>query len=96
MERLLESARLKPDDIDWFVPHNANLRMIESICQRSGFPLERTLISLDRHGNTSAASIPLALDLAVQDGRVKKGNRLLLFGFGGGLVYAGAVIRWTL
>lgn len=94
--RLLAAAGLAPDDIDWFAPHNANLRMIESICRRSGMPLERTLISVDRYGNTSAASIPLSVDLGVRDGRIRPGNRLLLFGFGGGLVYAGAIIRWTL
>jgi 3-oxoacyl-[acyl-carrier-protein] synthase-3 len=96
MRRLFEASGLTPDAVDWFVPHNANLRMIESICERSGFPLERTLLSLVHYGNTSAASIPLALDLGVRDGRVKKGDRLMLYGFGGGLVYAGAVIRWPL
>ncbi|MNB75207.1 3-oxoacyl-[acyl-carrier-protein] synthase 3 protein 2 [compost metagenome] len=95
-KRLAEAAGTAVDGIDWFVPHSSNLRMIESICERSGFPLERTLLSLELFGNTSAASIPLALDLAVKDGRVKQDDKLLLFGFGGGLVYAGAVIRWSL
>jgi len=96
MKRLFEASGLSPETVDWFVPHSANLRMIESICERSGFPLERTLLSVVHYGNTSAASIPLALDLGVRDGRVKKGDRLLLYGFGGGLVYAGAVITWPL
>jgi 3-oxoacyl-[acyl-carrier-protein] synthase III len=96
MRRLFEASELDPETIDWFVPHSANLRIIESICERSGFPLERTLLSLVHFGNTSAASIPLAIDLGVREGRVKKDDRLLLFGFGGGLVYAGAIIRWTL
>ena len=96
MHRLFELSDLNAGSIDWFVPHNANLRIIESICERSGFPLARTLLSLVHYGNTSAASIPLAIDLGVQEGRVKKDNRLLLFGFGGGLVYAGAVIHWSL
>jgi 3-oxoacyl-[acyl-carrier-protein] synthase-3 len=96
MKRLLLAAGLRAEDIDWFAPHNANLRMIEAICRQSGFPMERTLVGIDRYGNTSAASIPLSLDLGVRDGRVRQGDRLLLFGFGAGLVYAGAVIRWTL
>ncbi|MCI3918875.1 ketoacyl-ACP synthase III [Paenibacillus sp. TRM 82003] len=96
MRRLLDASELKSDAIDWFVPHSANFRIIESICERSGFPLERTLLSLIYFGNTSAASIPLAIDLGVREGRVKRDNRLLLYGFGGGLVYAGAVIRWSL
>lgn len=96
MKRLFEATHKRVDDVDWFVPHSANLRMIESICERSQFPIERTLLSLVHYGNTSAASIPLAIDLAVQEGRVKKNDQLLLFGFGGGLVYAGAMVRWTL
>lgn len=92
------SGRLEPNagGIDWFVPHSANLRIIESICGRSGFPLDRTLLSLTYYGNTSAASIPLAIDLAVKEGKVKQGDNLMLYGFGGGLVYAGAIIQWTL
>lgn len=96
MKRLLETSSVKLENIDWFVPHSANLRIIESICERSEYPIERTLLSLVHFGNTSAASIPLAIDLAVQEGRIQKDDQLLLYGFGGGLVYAGAIIRWSL
>lgn len=96
IERLHAASGLDAGSIDCFVPHSANLRIIGSICERSGYPLDRTLYSLVKFGNTSAASIPLAIDLAVQDGRLRRGDRMLLFGFGGGLVYGGAVVRWTL
>ena len=95
-EAILEKNGLSKEDIDWFIPHSANLRIIEAICQRVGFPVEKSLESLSRYGNTSSASIPLALDEAVRDGRVKKGDKLLLLGFGGGLTYAGTVVEWGL
>jgi len=93
--RILSRAGLALDDIDWFAPHSANLRMIEALCKRLPFPIERTLLSVEEYGNTSAVSIPLALIPAVRDGRVKPGQRILLMGFGGGLVTAGNVIVWT-
>jgi 3-oxoacyl-[acyl-carrier-protein] synthase-3 len=93
--RILARAGLALEDIDWFVPHSANLRMIEALCKRLPFPIERTLLSVEEYGNTSAVSIPLALVPAVRDGRVKAGQRILLMGFGGGLVTAGNVIVWT-
>ncbi len=93
--RILERAGMTLDQIDWFVPHSANLRMIESLTKRVGFPMERTLLSVEEYGNTSAVSIPLALVPAVRDGRVKPGDRLLIVGFGGGLVTAGNVVEWT-
>lgn len=91
---LLASNNLTAADIDWFVPHSANLRIIESICERTGISRERTLTSIEEFGNTSTASIPLALAPAVADGRVKRGDRVLMVSFGGGLVYAGAIVRW--
>ncbi|WP_409341767.1 ketoacyl-ACP synthase III [Paenibacillus sp. MBLB4367] len=87
-------AGLSPSDIDWLVPHSANMRIIESICEKTGIPLEKSLHSLVTCGNTSAASIPLALDLGVRDGKVKKGDLVLLYGFGGGLTHAGLLLRW--
>lgn len=93
--RILDRAGLTLDDIDWFAPHSANLRMIEALAKRLPFPIERTLLSVEEYGNTSAVSIPLALVPAVRDGRVKPGQRVLLIGFGGGLVTAGNVIVWT-
>lgn len=93
---LLSAAGLTPDQLDLFVPHSANIRMIESICSRIGIPMERTLTSVEQYGNTSAASIPLALQQGIQDGRLKKGQHVLLYGFGGGLSQAALLIRWTL
>ena len=96
MKNMLEKANLSIADLDWFVPHSANLRMIEAICERLGFPFERSLHSVGPYGNTSAASIPLALDLAVKEGKLKKGERIALYGFGSGLAQAGLVLDWTL
>jgi 3-oxoacyl-[acyl-carrier-protein] synthase-3 len=94
IDALLASAGKTAADVDWFVPHSANLRIIEAICKTTGIPLERTLSSIAMYGNTSAASIPLALEPAVADGRVQRGDRVLTIGFGGGLVYAGSLFRW--
>jgi 3-oxoacyl-[acyl-carrier-protein] synthase-3 len=92
---LLEASRTSAADVDWFVPHSANARMIESICKRTGIPLERALMSLEWCGNTSSASIPLALAPAVHDGRIRPGDLVLLYGFGGGLVENGMLMRWS-
>ncbi|RBW69546.1 ketoacyl-ACP synthase III [Bacillus taeanensis] len=94
METVLEKAGTTIRDVDWFVPHSANLRMLESICARTTMPLERTLYSLEYCGNTSAASIPLALDQGVQAGKVKKDDLILAYGFGGGLTHAGLLFKW--
>jgi 3-oxoacyl-[acyl-carrier-protein] synthase-3 len=90
--RIVERSGLTLDEIDWFVPHSANLRMIEALAKRIDFPMERTLLSVCDYGNTSAVSIPLALIPAMRDGRVKSGQRVLIMGFGGGLVTAGQVL----
>lgn len=94
IEQLLQQAGLSLEDIDWFVPHSANMRMIESICEKSGMPLAKTLQSVQEMGNTSSASIPLALEAAVREGRLKLGDRVMLYGFGGGLTHAGLILRW--
>jgi len=91
---MLGAAELGPDDIDWFVPHSANLRIVEALCARTGIARDRTLTSIEAYGNTSTASIPLALMPALDDGRVKRGDRILMYGFGGGLVHAGTLLRW--
>ncbi|MFD0675377.1 MULTISPECIES: ketoacyl-ACP synthase III [unclassified Paenibacillus] len=96
MNALLEKGGRSMDQVDWFIPHSANLRIIEPVCERSGFPIERTLYSLVQFGNTSAATIPLSLDLGIRDGRVKNGDRLLLYGFGAGLVQAGLLLKLQL
>jgi 3-oxoacyl-[acyl-carrier-protein] synthase III len=95
IDRILDRAGMTLDDIDWFIPHSANMRMIEALCKRIDFPRERTLTSLEYYGNTSAVSIPLALIPAIREGIVKSGDRILMVGFGGGLVSAGAVLTWT-
>ncbi|MEK0317802.1 ketoacyl-ACP synthase III [Cohnella sp. 56] len=91
---LLNDAGLAAESLDWLVPHSANLRMIEAICERLGLPYERALTSAAEYGNTSAASIPLALDLAVRDGRLAAGQTVALYGFGSGLTQAGLLLRW--
>lgn len=96
MQALLDKAGRPLESVDWFIPHSANLRMVESICEKSGFPIEQTLTSMARYGNTSAASIPLALSDAASSGRIRFGETLLLYGFGGGLTQAGLLLRWTL
>ena len=94
IEKLLQKSGLPLAAIDWFIPHSANLRMIDSICEKSGIPIEKALYSLEYFGNTSAASIPLALDLGIREGKVQSGDTLLLYGFGGGLTHAGLIVRW--
>ncbi|MDA8291709.1 MAG: ketoacyl-ACP synthase III [Actinomycetota bacterium] len=94
IERVLESAGARPEDVALFVPHQANVRIIEAVNQRVGLPMERTALVLDRTGNTSAASIPLALAEAADAGRVSEGDLVLLSGFGAGMTWASAVIRW--
>jgi 3-oxoacyl-[acyl-carrier-protein] synthase-3 len=94
IDALLTRAGVRADQIDWFVPHSANMRIIEALCKATTIPLERTLSSIAMYGNTSAASIPLALEPAVADGRVQRGDRILTIGFGGGLVYASSLFRW--
>lgn len=96
MRALLGNAGIAMEAVDWFVPHSANLRMIESICEKSGFPIEKTLVSMVHYGNTSAASIPLALSDAAREGRLSAGDTLLLYGFGGGLTHAGVLVRWSI
>ncbi len=93
-ERAMADAGLGPDDISLLVPHQANVRIIHAACQRLGIPVERTAIVIDRYGNTSSASVPLALYDAIETGRVHDGDRLLLTGFGGGMTWASAVLRW--
>jgi 3-oxoacyl-[acyl-carrier-protein] synthase-3 len=84
---------MQMSEVDWFIPHSANLRIIEPICERCNYPMEQTLYSLTNFGNTSAATIPLALDLGIRDGKVRNGNRVLLYGFGAGLVHAGQLLE---
>jgi 3-oxoacyl-[acyl-carrier-protein] synthase-3 len=93
-ERAMERAGVSPADIDVFVPHQANVRIIESAAQKIGIPMSKAAIVLDHTGNTSSASIPLALADAVDTGRVRDGDLVLLSGFGAGMTWASAVLRW--
>ncbi|WP_066194138.1 ketoacyl-ACP synthase III [Gracilibacillus timonensis] len=96
MQQVMEKASIPLNEVDWFVPHSANLRMIESICERSGYPIDQTLHSLVDFGNTSSATIPLSLDKGVMEKKLQYGDKVLLYGFGGGLAHAGLLIQWTL
>ena len=90
----LESAGLSSDDVAWIVPHQANARIIASTAQKIGVPMERVVMTVQDHANTSAASIPLALDAAVRDGRIRQGDLLLLEAMGGGFTWGAAAVRW--
>ncbi len=90
----LKCNGLKASDIDMVVPHQANLRIIQATAKRLGIPMEKVVVTLDRYGNTSAASIPIALDEAVRDGRIGPGKNVILEAFGGGLSWASALIKW--
>ncbi len=79
--------------VDWLVPHQANIRIIQAAARTLDLPMERVIVTVQDHGNTSAASIPLALDVGVRDGRIKRGDLLLLEAFGGGFTWGSALIR---
>jgi 3-oxoacyl-[acyl-carrier-protein] synthase-3 len=89
-----EATGTTPDDLKWFVPHQANKRIITASAEKLGIALEKVVIAVDRHGNTSAASIPLALDLARKDGRIKDGDLVMIEAIGGGFTWGSALIRW--
>jgi len=82
------------EDVQWLVPHQANIRIIEAIGKKLGLPRERVVVTVDRHANTSAASVPLALAEAVNDGRIKRGDLVLLEAIGGGLTWGAALVRF--
>jgi 3-oxoacyl-[acyl-carrier-protein] synthase-3 len=94
VQEALEHNKIKAEDIDLLVPHQANLRIIQAMAQRLNMPMEKVVVTIDKYGNTSAASIPMALDEAVRDGRIKENNLILLEAFGGGLTWASALLRW--
>lgn len=94
VDEALEANGLDKGDLDWLIPHQANLRIISATAKRLEMPMDRVIVTVDRHGNTSAASVPLALDEAVRSGRVKRGELLLLEAFGGGFTWGSALIRY--
>jgi 3-oxoacyl-[acyl-carrier-protein] synthase-3 len=90
----LAANHLRVEDLDLYVPHQANVRILKAVAERLGLPPEKVMLNLDRYGNTSAASIPIALDEAVRQGRIKEGGLVMLGTFGAGLTWASALIRW--
>jgi 3-oxoacyl-[acyl-carrier-protein] synthase-3 len=90
----LAAAGVSPDDVDWVVPHQANSRIIEATAKKLGLPVEKVVMTVDRHANTSAASVPLALDTAVKDGRIKRGDTVVLEAMGGGFTWGAAVLTY--
>ena len=94
VDRVLAANGLEQGDIDWFVPHQANLRIIRATARRLGLPMERVVLTVREHGNTSAASIPMALDTAVRDGRIKPGDLVLMEAFGGGFTWGASLVRY--
>ncbi|OHC74515.1 MAG: 3-oxoacyl-ACP synthase [Rhodospirillales bacterium RIFCSPLOWO2_12_FULL_58_28] len=90
----LDANGLKCSDIDWLVPHQANKRIIDGTARKLGIPMDRIVVTVDRHANTSAASIPLALDEAVRDGRIRPGHLVLMEALGGGLTWGASLVRW--
>ena len=94
MTETLAAAGLVAADVAWVVPHQANLRILEGTAKKLGLPIERVIVTVDRHANTSAASVPLALDTAIGDGRVQPGDLLVLEAMGGGFTWGAAAVRW--
>jgi 3-oxoacyl-[acyl-carrier-protein] synthase III len=94
IDAALEANGLTPGDVDWLVPHQANIRIIESMGRRLNLPSDRVVVTVDRHANTSAASIPLALTEAVSDGRIQQGDLILMEAMGGGFTWGSALVRW--
>jgi len=94
VDEALEANRLDRSAIDWLVPHQANIRIIQAMARKLDLPMERVVVTVQDHGNTSAASVPLALDAAVRDGRIKRGDLLLLEAFGGGFTWGSALVRY--
>jgi 3-oxoacyl-[acyl-carrier-protein] synthase III len=94
LEEAIAKADLTVSDVDWVVPHQANRRILDATARKLGLPAERVVITVDEHANTSAASVPLALDVAVRDGRVKRGDVVVLEAMGGGFTWGAAVVRY--
>jgi 3-oxoacyl-[acyl-carrier-protein] synthase-3 len=90
----LEANNLKKSDIDWLVPHQANFRIIKATAKKLDMSLDQVVMTLEKYGNTSAATVPTALDTAIRDGRIKRGQYLLLEAFGGGFAWASALVKY--
>lgn len=93
VDETLDANNMQKSDVDWLIPHQANIRIISSVAKKLNMPMEKVVLTIENQGNTSAASIPLALDLAVRDGRVKPNDVVLMEAFGGGFVWGSALVR---
>lgn len=94
VDETLAANNMSKQDIDWLVPHQANIRIIAATAKKLDMPMERVVVTVDQHGNTSAASVPLALDVAVRDGRIQRGDTLLLEAFGGGFTWGSVLVKY--
>jgi 3-oxoacyl-[acyl-carrier-protein] synthase-3 len=94
-QEALDATGKQANDIDWVIPHQANIRIMDATMKKLHLPHERLVVTVDQHGNTSAASIPLALDIAVRDGRIQPGHHVMLLGVGGGFTWGSVFLRWT-
>ena len=94
VDETLAANNMQKSDIDWLVPHQANIRILQATAKKLNMPMDKVVVTVDTHGNTSAASIPLALDVAVKDGRIKRGDIILMEAFGGGFTWGSALVRY--
>lgn len=94
VDETLAANNMQKSDIDWLVPHQANIRILKATAKKLNMAMDRVVVTVDKHGNTSAASIPLALDVAVQDGRIKRGDVILMEAFGGGFTWGSALVKY--
>lgn len=94
VDETLAANGMQKSDIDWLVPHQANIRILQSTARKLGMDMERVVVTVDKHGNTSAASVPLALDVAVRDGRIKRGETVLMEAFGGGFTWGSVLVKY--
>ena len=93
IDETLDANNFKREDLDWLIPHQANIRIINAVGKRAGIPASKVIVTVDRHGNTSAASVPLAFDEGVRQGKIQSGQHVLIEGFGGGFTWGSALIR---
>jgi 3-oxoacyl-[acyl-carrier-protein] synthase-3 len=94
VDETLAHNKMEKSDLDWLIPHQANYRIITATAKKLGMTMDQVVVTVDKHGNTSAASVPLALDEAVRSGKIKRGDVLLLEAFGGGFTWASALVRY--
>jgi 3-oxoacyl-[acyl-carrier-protein] synthase-3 len=94
VDETLEANSMQKADVDWLVPHQANIRIIQATARKLNMSMDHVVVTVDEHGNTSAASVPLALDTAVRDGRIKRGDTLLMEAFGGGFTWGSVLARY--